>query len=310
MKHFVFLVSMLFLATVNGQAPASTTIAINNVSATVRADAGLFTTGQEGAFVPLQPGLAEKTLLRHSGIWMIGKDPAGNLKGTVSMTGQTDFQAGISPSYPAGWNKIWEVSCIDINQHLADLQDNGIVDNPNPDLYGFPGRGNPDFEQFNQFDLPSLQALAGFFDNTSNNIYEPQQGDYPSIEIRNCPIGQLPEYQNWFVSNDDLPHPSGLPSTQSVELHTQIFAYKTVAPSPFNKAIFVRYKLINRSHAPLDSCYVGIYADFDIGNPDDDFLGVIPNRNIMYGFNGDPKDEGGFEENIPVMALDIMRGPI
>ncbi len=309
MKHSIILVWLLCISAVHAQVPASTTIEVNNVRATIRADGGLFTNGQEGVFVPLQPGLAEKTLLRHSGIWMIGLDPAGNLKGAVSMNGQTDFQAGLSPSLPDDWNKIWEVSCTDINQHLADLQDNGIVDNPNTNLYSFPGRGNPFFEQYNQFNLPPGQVMAGFFDNTANNFYDPQEGDYPAIDIRNCPLGQSPEYQNWFVFNDNLLHPSGLGPTQSIEVHTQVFAYKTMDSSPFNNAIFVRYKLINRSPQPLDSCFIGIYADFDIGNPGDDFLGVIPNRSILYGYNGDPNDEGGFEENIPVMALDLMRGP-
>ena len=101
MKHSTILVWLLCISAVNAQAPVSTTIEINHVRATVRADGGLFTNAQEGVFVPLEPGLAEKTLLRHSGIWMIGVDPAGNLKGAVSMNGQTDFQAGFSPTIPS-----------------------------------------------------------------------------------------------------------------------------------------------------------------------------------------------------------------
>ena len=95
-----------------------------------------------------------------------------------------------------------------------------------------------------------------------------------------------------------------------MEIQAQVFAYKTPQPSLLNNAIFVRYKLINLSSELLDSCFVGIYSDFDIGNPDDDFIGCIPDRQIIYGYNGDTNDEEGFGSSVPVMAMDLLRAPL
>ncbi|MDX1911965.1 MAG: T9SS type A sorting domain-containing protein [Saprospiraceae bacterium] len=303
------LVLLFGAASIAAQTPASVPIEINKVRTTVHADGSLFHHNSNGGFVPLQTGVAEKNLLRSAGIWLIGKDPAGNLKGAVASPSHQDFKAGLPTS--AEWNRIWEVSCDAVVAHLQDFQDNGQIDQAQTAIYAFPGLGNTHFEAYNGFGLPfNYQALGGFTDYDNDATYTPENGDYPSIEIRGCPLGQIPDYQNWFVFNDEGAHPSGLVSGQQFEVQTQVFAYKTAAHSLLNNAIFVRYKLINRGAEKLDSCYFGVFADFEIGHPGDDFSGVIPDRNILYAYNGDAQDEGGFETEIPVVALDLMRGPL
>lgn len=304
---------LLLSCAVIAQTPAISTLEVNNVRATIKGDGTLFNDGQ-GQFVPIEPGLAQKTLLRHSGIWIAGVDPAFNLKGAVSVNKQSDFQPGslTNDALPfSDLNKIWKVSCGDIQQHLADFQDNGIIDNPNAAVYGFPCRDNQFFNLYNPgLALPfTSQGLAPFFDRDDDASYNPKYGDYPSIELRGCRTDLYPEEQDWLVSNDVTAHPSGLAPTQ-MEIQTQVLVFKTPKQSLINNAIFVRYKLINRALEPLDSCFVGMYADFDIGNPDDDFIGSIPNRQIMYGYNGDTNDEGGFGTDAPVMAMDLLRAPL
>jgi len=285
------------------QSPATATMHVNNVQAKFQADATLFNDGQQGQFVPMEAGLAQKTLMRHSGIWMVGMDPGLNLKGSVSVNNRSNFQpGGLTQETPFiyDFNKIWKVSCADIQQHLAGYQDNGIVDNPDAALFGFPSQGNSFFEQYNPgLPLPfTPQGLAGFYDSTQDATYDPDKGEYPSMEVRGCALNRYPEEQSWFVFHDRAVHPSSL-APLNMEIQAQVFAYKTPQPSLLNNAVFVRYKLINRSDDLLDSCFVGIYSDFDIGNPDDDFIDCIPDRQIMYGYNGDTNDEDGFGSSVP-----------
>jgi len=303
-----------FALTASAQTPAQATIQVNNVRAIVRNNGAAFDDGQQGQFVPVQPGLAQKTLVRNAGIWLAGLDPGGNLKGAVTTSAISDFQPGsLTPEGIAieNLNKVWSVRCADINQHVADFSDNGTIDNPNKAVYAFPGQGNPFFEQYNpSLTLPfSSTGLAGFFDRDQNALYDPSQGEYPVLEVRGCPFKVFPEEQSWMVFNDQKNHPSLLDDVQ-IEVQTQFFAFKTPQPSVFNNAIFARYKLINRATERIDSCFFGIHADFDIGHPDDDFMGTIPNRNILYGYNGDTDDEGGFGSEIPVMVMDLFRGPL
>ena len=303
-----------FFHLVSAQSPAQSTLQVNNVKALVRANGTAFDDGQQGQFIPIQPGLAQKTLVRNTGIWLAGVSPDGNLKGAVSTGASTDFQPGIlAPELPAviNFNKIWSLRCADINQHLADFNDNGVIDNPNTAVYAFPGMGNPFFEQYNpSLSLPlTTQGLAGYFDRNQDGLYNPAEGDYPNIEVRGCPLATFPEEQNWFAFNDLQAHPSKL-APINIEVQAQFFAFKTPLVSDLNNAVFARYKLINRSTENIDSCFFGVYADFDIGNPDDDFMGTIPNRHILYGYNGDTNDEGGFGSEIPVMAMDLLRGPL
>ena len=296
------------------QNPASLSFQANQVRATINADGRLFSNGASGQFIPVQPGLAEQTLLRGSGIWVAGLDPAGNLKGSVTLPNQSDFRTGTLEfdgsfsGYPM--NDIWTVTCGDVSQHLNDLNDNGVIDQPNPGVLGFPGKGNPYFSQYNALELPISQwGLGGFYDADNNGLYNPGAGDYPAVEVRGCPLTVAPARQSWFVMQDVTSHSTTL-APVSLEVQTQVIAFQPVSTSLLHHTVFVRYKIINLAQERLDSVHVGLFADFDIGNPNDDFMGTIPDQEIMYGYNGDNQDEGGFDAEIPVMAVKMLRGPL
>lgn len=87
-------VLLFFTGVPNAQVPVSATFQTNNVRAVVNFNGTLFHDFQQGQFVSVQPGLAEKTLLRGAGIWFTNIDQAGNLQGAVQLTNQTDFYPG------------------------------------------------------------------------------------------------------------------------------------------------------------------------------------------------------------------------
>ena len=304
---------LLITQLITAQTPAQATFENTNLRAVVNANGALFTDFQQGQFIPLQPGLAEKTLLRGSGIWMAGRDATGVLHGAIQLGSQSDFQPGgltADNQQPYEANKIWRVTGADIAAHVADFEDNGQIDSPNAAVFDWPGNGNPYSSIAATF---TNQGLAGYDDYNQDGQYLPTAGDFPSIEIRGCPLNRYPDDMGWFVNNDldtGQPHPSGL-EPLSMEVQTQLFTYQVEpASNLMNNVVFVRYKLINRSDIILDSVYMGTYTDFSIGNPDDDFIGSNQMAGLIYAYNSDANDEGGFGANVPVMAVGLLRGPL
>jgi len=312
---------LVFLAVIHAahaQSPAQYTFQSTRLKATVHADGSVFKDGMEGYFIPLQPGLAEKTLLHGSGLWMAGINAAGNLTGAAMLDQSSDFRPGALP-VPAdesagNLTQIWRLNCGDIAGHLQDFSDNGVVDAPNARVFGFPVKDNNFFSSYNEPDYslpPGNRGLAGYFDSTQDAVYNPDAGEYPVLDVRGCPLINTMEEMTWSVSNDLLsaPHPSGW-ATMNMELQMQAFVFKSTVESALNNTLFVKYKLINRSEETLDSCFVGVYNNIAIGNPADDFIGIIPEKQLVFAYNGDENDEEGFGSAIPVLGIDLLRAPL
>lgn len=298
------------------QTPAASTLEVNRVKAGFVTDGRLFTNGTTGQFVaPFAPGQPQRSLLRGAGLWMAGIDPGGNFKMSVSNSVGSDFKPGVLDPFtavPSGLltNGPWRVTQADIEQHLADFADNGVIDNPIASVFGWPGRDNSFFSQFNSgAQLPQTpQGLASFFDADGNGKYDPDNGDYPALAIRGCAIDQFPDEMVWFPIHDNVQHNVSASIPMLVEVHCTLFAYNCDNNNGLSNTIFAHYKLINRGFEALDSCYIGLFNDFTVGNVSDDYVGCDTVRNISYAYNADNND-AVYGDQPPVMAVDLMRGP-
>lgn len=309
---------LFFIFAFYGSLGAQTyTLQSNQVKATIHVNGAVFTDGQNGGFKPLQSGLPELTLLNGSGLWIAGKSPAGALKGAVERLSSTDFRPGVLDPFSGlpleTLTDIWPVFCSDLSQHWQDFTDNGTIDSPNPRVFAYPGKGNPFFSEYNPSapELPfTAQALASYYDRDGDALYAPTYGDIPSVNIRGC-FDIFAEELAWSAFNDmqELPHTSGL-APLNMEIQRQVFVLKTLENTLLDNVVFVRYKLINRGAETLDSCVIGIYSDIAIGNPADDFIGSLPGQQMVFAYNGDDNDEGGFGINIPVLGMELLRGPL
>lgn len=317
----LFLCLSLTAIRLSGQNPAGATLATNRVKAQFNTNGALFTDFQQGQFIaPYAPGQPEISLLRAAGLWVAGMDMAGNLSGAVQLyntDGKSDYKPGPLNEYGQPFpdnplTDIYRVTGAEIAIHLADLADNGVIDNPQSGVFGWPGRGNPFFELYHNGEaLPNTQqGLAGFYDRDQNGNYDPDQGDYPTIEVRGCPLQRFPTDMLWFVFNDVTTHPESGMSPLNMEIQCQAFAFDCTDESPLRNSLFVRYKMINWSLEPKQDMYFGLFNDFDIGNAADDFFGCDPARSLVFGYNGDTNDEGSYGTNIPVLAMDLFRGPL
>jgi hypothetical protein len=305
--------------------PASNILDVNNIQARFNASGALFTDFISGQF----SANGQPSTINSSGFWIGGVDPAGNLKGAYQLdnaNGNADFLPGLIdvdlPFNVIEFNKIWKVTKEEVLAHQAAYAVSVSMGIPlDPDLIpeaikAWPGRGNPLFFDFNGFEIPNApQGLAPFWDNDGDGIYNPIEGDYPILGLRGVEDPVVSDQMLWFVFNDiaDISLESSCDLIE-VEVQAQAFAFSCSENEALDNTIFVQFKPIFRGVESLDSLKMGVYANMNIGCPDDDYFGTIAALNTLYVYNSDAEDEAcgdmdGFEDNPPVQAMTLMRGP-
>ena len=313
---------------------------INNVRARLLVGGDVWWDGDgEGRYIvpKVEPGsdLKETSSIFAGAVWIGGFDGGDNLRVAAqtygSSNGDTDFWPGplsdvgeVVDTTCENWDRFYEVLGDSIRVHIARHKsaiEAGEVYSENmipPSVKYWPAQGNPYFFEKYGFELPNAtQGLASFHDNNQSGTYEPQNGDYPRIEIRGCEAPQYPDQMIFWIYND-----AGGAHTESqgkpirMEIQVQAFGYET--SDEINNMTFQRYKLINRANDFIDSTFFAMWVDPDLGCYDDDFIGCDTTRSLAYVYNEDALDgqsgcncEGvnTYCNNIPILGIDYFRGP-
>src|SRR5437867_4301574 len=105
----------------------------------------------------------------------------------------------------------------------------------------------------------------------------------PPVSVR--PDGSLSilgDQMLWSVYNDLDParHNNRAGSTPplGVEVRHTTFAFDQ--PGPLGNTVFIRFQILNRSSSPIESMYLGIWSDPDIGGFTDDFVAIDVPRSL------------------------------
>jgi len=316
---------------------------INNVRAMLLINGDCWWDGDNPQYIVPKPAVGELgvSAIFAGAVWIGGFDDGGSLKLAAktygAMDGRTDFWPGPinlesdleDDVLCSRWDKHFEVLGTDIDAHRRNYQEaiNNEVDYEIQDIptaiLGWPATGNVYFESVHGFELPvdpTDAGLAGFFDRDGDDAYEPEDGDYPVIEIRGCPDEQYADQMFFWIYNDDANvHSQSQDSDpMSMEVQVQSFAYKS--NDELNNMTFQRYKLINRGTEPLDSTFFAMWVDPDLGCGLDDYIGCDVERDLAYVYNSDLVDGdtpgscdcGGtptYCTEIPLLGIDYFRGP-
>ncbi len=148
--------------------------------------------------------------------------------------------------------------------------------------------------------------LAPFIDTDSNQIYNPNNGDYPEIKGDFCAFT--------LYNDKGHVHQTSGANPIGIEIHQMVYGYITDSTCLFHEVLdavlFVDRRIINRSTNTLTNFSMGIFVDPDLGNSSDDYIGCDVGRSMMYVYNGDSLDEGpfGYGSNIPAMGVVILEG--
>src|SRR6187401_357392 len=274
----------------------------NHIQASFFPRGNKFTDGGHGRFLVPYPSNEPLSTILASSIWIGGFDDADNLKlsaETWPQIGKYDFSVG--PLTPIGlpydslcghYDFAWNVYYEDIHAHRFDFLTDYKIDDTIPSIFGWPGRGNKYFKSYYGFDLPNdNQGLAPFFDWNGNNIYDPENGDYPYVRFSSVNAEYIPDQILWMVFNDVGPADTTGPFWPlNFEIQLTAFAFHCQDNELLNNTIFNTYKIINRANVAIDSAFFGVWTDYDLGCAADDFIGSDSARNTEFIYNALPED--------------------
>lgn len=180
-----------------------------------------------------------------------------------------------------------------IDNHLAQITSGNSSYEMPFGIREWPAHGNPLLGQ--------AVNLAPFFDANSNGIYEPEEGDYPSIYGDKCIL---------YIYH----HPEIFEKSNSSEILQYNYVFDCDTSEVMKNTLFMTLKNINRSDKQLENYKIGTYIDFDLGLPMDDLIATNVNLGMIYGYNGDDFDENdagtiGFQDTLAASGMIILQGP-
>ncbi len=184
-----------------------------------------------------------------------------------------------------------------------------------PAITGWPAHGNTS--------IGEDQYLAPFYDKNGDGVYNPGDGDYPGFDMvgAGCTESQCVPVDHlfgdetlWWVINDrGNIHTATNGASMGLEVHCQAFGFFT--DDEINNMTFNSYRIYNRSPFAIDSTFIGIWSDVEIGCATDDYVGCDVARGLGYCYNGTNNDvacsgELGYGLNPPAVGIDFFRGPV
>lgn len=232
-------------------------------------------------------------------IWLSALDTGGNLK-VAAMTYRNqgyDFYPGpinsvtgtVDSSSCSYFNRFWELSKTDVDNHMyyVNLGLPVALSNISNDILFWPAKGNAHITDYNITD-----DLAPFFDYNNNDIYDPENGDYPLIKGN----------QSIFWVVNDIGGPHGRTGGAQMGVEVQFMAYSFINDTlGLNNATLYDVKVIKKTPGSLNNFYFGLFVDPDLGDYSDDYVGCDTVNNMGYTYNGNIVD-AVYGHNTPVIS--------
>ncbi len=140
---------------------------------------------------------------------------------------------------------------------------------------------------------------APFVDTDNDGVYnyEVDYPDYPGDEIlfwtSHC-ANDLASASLYGVTGD------------KIEVHTTVY---DLAMDEFDDVVFKKYKYINKTGKTLNNTILSYWADDDLGNANDDFVGSLEEFDMAYSYNADNYDEDYYSADPPAIGRMFLEGP-
>ncbi len=264
---------------------------INNINARINVLGDNFDNSTQTASAFYAPINTKMSTIFVSSLW-IGGYENGNLKEAAMTYRQSgvDFFPGpldttnatISNNTMNNWNKMWKVKRSEVN----DFKKNHTL---YTSIVNWPGNADSGTNE-SHFMAPYVNVSGGAH-------YNPLKGDYPDIKG---------DEMIWWVMNDKGGTHGTTGSPLGIEVQAEAYAFNMPSNTAINNTIFLDYKIINRSGTDIDSAYLSLFTDFDIGYPFDDHVGSAPKLSAYFGYNGRPTD-AIYGANTPVESVIFLK---
>ena len=265
---------------------AELNLALSDVQARLFNTGSLFygntTVGGDGYLVPKDAGTSP---IFAAGIWI-----GGLIGGEVRVAGATynDFEYWPGPLNADGslpdpndcsdWDRFWLVDAFDLALYEATGEATG-------DLLNWPA---------------NLGAPVIDGDGVEGN-YDLEGGDRPAV------YGHQTAF--WVMNDVGNTHENSL--TEPIGLEVRVTAF-TSLEAGLEQQTFYRYELVNRNSEPFEAARFGLFADSDLGDPADDYVGSDSTRGMAFVYNADNDDDGGlgggYGSMPPALGYDFLTG--
>jgi len=241
---------------------------------------GNFTTAGNGYAVPRETG---NSPVFATALWV-----GGRVNGALRVSGAryTRYEmwpgplnaGGVLPN-PADCSAFDRISVVSRNDVARYLQTGEATD----DLRDWPA---------------SLGAPVLDGDGIVGN-YNLAGGDQPAI---------YGDQMAWWVMNDvGNVHEETGSNPLGIEVQASAFAVGTGIRA-LKQATFYRYVIVNRSSQVIDSAYVSLFMDPDLGDATDDWVGSDTTLSMGYVYNGGPSD--AVYGIPPAQGYQVVQGPV
>lgn len=123
--------------------------------------------------------------------------------------------------------------------------------------------------------------------------------------------GVVGDQMLWSVYNDadaaNHTNPAGSTAPLGIEVQHTTFAFD--GPENLRNTVFLRFRVINKGSNTLDSAFVALWSDPDLGAFNDDMVGCDTTRSLGFCFNSRASD---MAYGIPPPAIGylLLRGPV
>jgi hypothetical protein len=253
----------------------------NNVRARILNTGGLFWNGAPDVYTVPKDGKANSIFA--SGFWFGGYDEQNKLRIAAATYGAWEFWPGPldangnPPSDCSKYDRIWKVS-------KSDITDYESGNTPAKDLLEWP------------YDL-GASVIDG--DGNPNN-YNLAGGDRPEM---------LGDQVLWWIMNDmGNKHFRTGSDSLPVGIEVRVTAFAAVGIS---EVTFYRYQIKYKGKDKLHNVVGTMFADIDMGNSTDDYVGSDTTISLGYVYNSDENDEGdsGYGTLPPSMGYVLLKTP-
>lgn len=140
---------------------------------------------------------------------------------------------------------------------------------------------------------------APWVDEDGDGAYEPLEGDHPEF---------LGDQVIWWVMNDSEQAQHSIFNTLPVGIEMQMTVWGYDRPDAFGDMMFVKALMINKGGVDIDSTIIGLWADPDLGDAGDDFVGCDTLLSLGFCYNDGADNDYGADA--PAIGYDFFQGPI
>ncbi len=240
------------------------------------------------------------SVIQSMSTWAGGIDPNGSLKMALGVDGLQDWSPGpldeegqTNPDICQNWDRVFTVTKEEIIKSIEIFQSGGSCSEIPEAVLNWPGRNNPNLP------FSTDVVSADFWDENLDGVYDPCTGDFPFILTNGSsgPYGieesynYMPSQISFYVMNDNGNiHAVANSTAIQMQISTHVFSFKN---PQLEDVIFIKRRVDNKATDDIRFFNFGSSFDFDLGCPENDYLGTDVDREMLYVYNSTEENECG-----------------